>query len=709
MIPSPENPADGDNPKDHEPVTTRTGEAGPAVIARFLRTLPGSPGVYRMIDAAGEVIYVGKARSLKKRVSNYTRLGGHTQRIARMISLTANMEFVTTRTESEALLLEANLIKRFRPRFNVLLRDDKSFPYILIARDHGAPQIVKHRGARKRKGDYFGPFASAGAVVNTINTLQRAFLLRTCSDSYYEARTRPCLLHQIKRCAAPCTGEISLTAYADLANEATRFLKGESGAVRRDLQALMTAAAERQDYEMAAQYRNRLQAISHVQQHQGINPDGIEEADVFAAHQEGGATCIQVFFFRTGQNWGNRAYYPRADRSLPVEEVLEAFIAQFYDDKPVPRLILTSHDFESRELLEEALGIRAERKIEIRVPQRGGKTDLIDHALANAREALGRRLAESSSQARLLEGVGKVFGLADTPRRIEVYDNSHIQGAAAIGAMVVAGPQGFVKGQYRKFNMKAEGLAAGDDFAMMREVLRRRFARLLKDQGGNTPSPHDPSASGEGGGEGRQQSLDPAAAPHPNPLPMEERAEGMLDAPGASTESDVPPPPDDDSEDDLAGTSELPDWPDLVIIDGGKGQLSVAAGVLKDLGIHDVPLVGVAKGPDRDAGREHFHTAGRPSFMLEPRDPVLYFVQRLRDEAHRFAIGTHRAKRKKEMGANPLDEIAGIGPSRKRALLKHFGSAKAVSRVGVADLLTVEGINDAMAEAIYDHFHEKDG
>ena len=695
MTVSSDTPAPGDAP---------TATTGPEVIARILKTLPGSPGVYRMIDAGGEVIYVGKARSLKKRVSNYARLGGHTQRIARMIALTANMEFVTTRTESEALLLEANLIKRFRPRFNVLLRDDKSFPYILIARDHPAPQIVKHRGARKRKGDYFGPFASAGAVVNTINTLQRAFLLRTCSDSYYEARTRPCLLHQIKRCAAPCTGEISLANYGVLADEATRFLKGESGAVRRDLQALMTAAAGRQDYELAAQYRNRLQAISHVQQYQGINPESIEEADVFAAHQEGGATCIQVFFFRTGQNWGNRAYFPRADRSLPVEEVLEAFIAQFYDDKPVPRLILLSHDFESRTLLEEALGLRAERKIEIRVPQRGGKTDLIDHALANAREALGRRLAESSSQTRLLEGVGKVFGLAETPRRIEIYDNSHIQGASAIGAMVVAGPQGFVKGQYRKFNMKAEGLVAGDDFAMMREVLRRRFSRLLKEQGAEEePAREGPLASAlwEGvGGVGPEDSFSPEAeVPAIPPTPAVPHKGG----------GEVPNEAIKDGDGVDLASEELPDWPDLVIIDGGKGQLSAAAEVLKDLGIHDVPLIGVAKGPDRDAGREHFHIAGRQSFMLEPRDPVLYFVQRLRDEAHRFAIGTHRAKRKKEMGANPLDEIAGIGPSRKRALLKHFGSAKAVSRAGITDLLTVEGINDAMAEAIYDHFHEKDG
>ncbi len=701
----PADTPDDETSSAETPPDAATGTAGPAVIARFLKTLPLTPGVYRMLDVAGEVIYVGKARSLKKRVANYVRLGGHTQRIARMISVTANMEFVTTRTESEALLLEANLIKRFRPRFNVLLRDDKSFPYILIARDHAAAQLVKHRGARKRTGDYFGPFASAGAVVNTINTLQRAFLIRTCSDSYYEARTRPCLLFQIKRCAAPCTGEISLPDYAALAHEATRFLKGDSGALRRDLQAAMMAAAERQDYELAAQYRNRLQAISHTQAHQGINPEGIEEADVFAAHQDGGLTCIQVFFFRTGQNWGNRAYFPRADRTLGVDEVLEAFIGQFYDDKPVPRLILLSHDVPGRELLEEALSLKAEHKIEIKVPQRGAKTDMIEHALANAREALGRRLAENSSQGRLLEGVGKVFGLSEPPRRVEVYDNSHIQGASAIGAMIVAGPQGFVKGQYRKFNMKAEGLAAGDDFAMMREVLRRRFTRLLKAEGAEpTPSltlPH------KGGGDavdgpGTQFDSDGREASAPSPLVGEGRGGGATRGENQSAD-DI-----ENSAEDLL-SDDLPDWPDLVLIDGGKGQLSAARGVLEELGLTSVPLVGVAKGPDRDAGREHFHIPGRESFMLEPRDPVLYFVQRLRDEAHRFAIGTHRAKRKKELGVNPLDEVAGIGPSRKRALLKHFGSAKAVSRAGVADLLTVEGISEAMAEAIYDHFHEKDG
>ena len=654
--------ADGDGASGGRAGTGPPRPTGPDVIAGILKTVPGSPGVYRMLDLRGEVIYVGKARSLKKRVQSYTRLAGHSNRIARMISATASMEFVSTRTESEALLLEANLIKRFRPRYNVLLRDDKSFPYILIARDHPAPQILKHRGARKRKGDYFGPFASAGAVTDAINTLQRAFLLRSCSDSVYESRTRPCLLHQIKRCSAPCTGEISLEAYGRLASEATRFLRGESQSVRHDLQAAMANASERMEYELAAQYRNRLQAISHVQQRQGLNAGDIEEADVFAAHQEGGLTCVQVFFFRTGQNWGNRAYFPRADRSLPVEEVLVAFIAQFYDDKPVPRLVLLSHDVEGRDLLEEALSLKAERRIEIRVPQRGGKTDLIDHALANAREALGRRLAESATQHRLLEGAARVFGLPSPPHRIEVYDNSHIQGANAIGAMIVAGAMGFAKAHYRKFNIKSQSLTPGDDFAMMREVLTRRFSRLLKEEGGK---------------------------------PEGERVEGT--------------PEDEDDEDEAAASSReaMPAWPDLVLIDGGKGQLSAAAKVLDELGVEGVRLAGIAKGPDRDAGREHFHLPGRDTFMLEPRDPVLYFVQRLRDEAHRFAIGSHRQKRKKAIGLNPLDEIPGIGPTRKRVLLKHFGSAKAVSRAGVADLLKVEGVSEALAQSIYDFFHEK--
>ena len=628
-----------------------SGKSGRDVVAAYLETLPATPGVYRMLDREGNVIYVGKARNLKARVSNYVRLAGHTNRIARMISATAAMEFVTVRTEAEALLLEANLIKRFRPRFNVLLRDDKSFPYILIARDKQAPQIMKHRGARTRKGDYFGPFASAGAVDRTINMLQRAFLLRSCSDSVYESRTRPCLLYQIKRCAAPCTGEISLEDYNKLVDEAVRFLRGESQNVRRMYQRLMEEAAAELEYEQAAKYRNRLWALAHVTADQSINPEGIEEADVFAATQEGGQTCVQVFFFRTGQNWGNRAYFPRADRSLPVEEVLDSFVAQFYDDKSVPRLILLSHDVPNRSVLAEALSTKAERKVEIRVPQRGTKTGLVEHALANAREALGRKLAEGTSQRRLLEGVAERFGLSAVPRRIEVFDNSHIQGANAVGAMVVAGAEGFVKGHYRKFNIKSSTLTPGDDYAMMREVLTRRFRRLVTDEGEVSS-----------------------------------------------------PPPNEQSEEDT-----FPDRPDLLLIDGGAGQLAVAREVLADLGLHDICVVGVAKGPERDAGREHFHVANRKKpLMLEPRDPVLYFVQRLRDEAHRFAVGTHRAKRAKALSANPLDEIGGIGPRRRRALLKHFGSAKAVSRAGVEDLKVVDGISAEMAQKIYDFFHERE-
>jgi excinuclease ABC subunit C len=633
------------------------GGGGPQVIAQYLKLLPSSPGVYRMLDRDGNVIYVGKARSLKARVSNYARLGGHTNRIARMIAATAGMEFVTVRTEAEALLLEANLIKRFRPRFNVLMRDDKSFPYILIARDTDAPQIMKHRGARNRKGDYFGPFASAGAVNRTINMLERAFLLRSCSDSVYESRTRPCLLYQIKRCSAPCTGEISLQEYDKLVDEAVRFLRGDSQNVRRMYQRLMEEAASSLEFERAARYRDRLAALAHVTADQAINPEGIEEADVFAAAQDGGQSCVEVFFFRTGQNWGNRAYFPKADRSLPVEEVLDSFIAQFYDDKPVPRLILLSHDVPNRELLAEALSTKAERKVEIRVPQRGTKSGLVEHALANAREALGRKLAEGSSQRRLLEALAERFGLSTAPRRIEVFDNSHIQGASAVGAMIVAGAEGFVKGHYRKFNIKSATLTPGDDYAMMREVLTRRFRRLVVEEGVTPPGSDAGTAFAE------------------------------------------------EARDDV-----FPERPDLVLIDGGAGQLAVAREVLADLGLHEICVIGVAKGPDRDAGREHFHFAGRDRpLMLEPRDPVLYFVQRLRDEAHRFAIGTHRAKRAKGLSASPLDDIEGIGPRRRRSLMKHFGSAKAVSRAGVEDLKAVEGISAEMAQRIYDHFHERAG
>ncbi len=618
---------------------------GHEVIAAAVKTLPNAPGVYRMIDEKGDVLYVGKARSLKKRVVSYTRLAGQSGRIARMIRATVTMNFVRTRTEIEALLLEANLIKRLRPRFNVNFRDDKSFPYILIAEDHEAPAIMKHRGARRRKGSYFGPFASAGAVGRTVNTLQRAFLIRTCSDAVYASRTRPCLLYQIKRCSAPCTGEITLDQYRRLVDEANAFLSGESRQVRAELAEAMETASGELDFETAALYRDRLAALSHIQSHQGINPHGVEEADVVAVHQDGGYWSIQVFFFRTGQNWGNRAYFPRADKSFEAGAVLEAFLAQFYDDKPAPKLILVSDDFPERALLEAALSERAGHRITIAVPQRGEKRELVEHAAANAREALARKIADTSSQARLLTGLAEAFGLEAPPRRVEVYDNSHVMGTNAVGAMIVAGPEGFAKNHYRKFNIRADGIVPGDDTGMMREVMRRRFSRLLKEAG----------PRGE-----------------------------------ANAESDA-----------------LGPWPDLVLVDGGKAQLSAAASVLAELGIEDVPLVSIAKGRERDAGRETFFIAGREPFMLPHRDPVLYFVERLRDEAHRFAIGSHRARRRKEMQQNPLDEIAGVGPSRKRALLRHFGTAKAVSRAGVEDLMAVEGVSRALADAIYDHFHEQ--
>ncbi|MEF2547402.1 excinuclease ABC subunit UvrC [Aurantimonas sp. E1-2-R+4] len=631
---------------------------GAELIAALAKRLPNQSGVYRMFGKDGEVLYVGKARSLKKRVTSYTRMGGHTQRIARMIRETRQMEFVTTPTETEALLLEANLIKRLRPRFNVLMRDDKSFPYILVSEDHAAPAIMKHRGGRSRKGSYFGPFASAGAVGRTINSLQRAFLLRTCTDSVYESRTRPCLLHQIKRCSAPCTGEIGIDDYLGLVNEAKAFLSGRSNQIKNGMAAAMQDASDDLDFERAAIYRDRLAALSHVQSHQGINPAGIEEADVFAIHQEGGLTSIQVFFFRTGQNWGNRAYFPKADPSLEATEVLGAFLAQFYDDKPAPRLILLPIHVEDEALLAEALSVRAERRVEIAVPSRGLKKDLVNHAAANAREALGRRLAETSSQARLLKGLQETFALPHPPRRIEVYDNSHIMGTNAVGAMIVAGPEGFAKNQYRKFNIKGADITPGDDFGMMKEVMTRRFSRLLK-----------------------------------------EHAEGPQ----------APEPVVEEDEDDAAlSDTAMPAWPDLVLIDGGKGQISAVRGILAELGIADkVTTIGVAKGVDRDAGRERFVTDGREPFSLPPRDPVLYFLQRLRDEAHRFAIGSHRARRKKDLVKNPLDEIGGIGPSRKRALLHHFGTAKAVSRAALSDLREVEGVSATMAKSIYDHFHEQ--
>jgi excinuclease ABC subunit C len=636
----PSKTQDGENPvaEDLENPASLNRETGPQIISRVVKTLPNRPGVYRMIGVNGEVLYVGKARSLKKRVASYTRLSGHTNRIARMIAATAEMEIITTATETEALLLEANLIKRLKPSCNVIMRDDKSFPYILIARGHDAPQLVKHRGARKRNGDYFGPFASAGDVNRTINTLQRAFLLRSCTDSYYEARTRPCLLYQIKRCSAPCTEEISKQDYAQLVQDALDFLTGKSGKVKDHLHALMKAASDKLEFERAASFRDRFAALAQIQSHQGINPYSFEEADMFAAHSQGGQTCIQVFFFRTGQNWGNRAYFPRADKSLEPSEILDAFIAQFYDNKPVPKLILLSHDIAGKKLLAEALSTKADHKVTVSVPQRGEKRAMMEQSLANAREALGRRLAESASQRKLLEGVAEIFDLEEAPKRIEVYDNSHIQGSNPVGGMIVAGPDGFEKNSYRKFNIKSKDIAPGDDFAMMREVLTRRFSRLLKES----------------------QDADKTAV-----------------------------------------------WPDLLLIDGGAGQLSSVHEVLDELGIDTLRVVGIAKGPDRDAGRERFFIRGRTDFMLQPRDPVLYFVQRLRDEAHRFAIGAHRAKRKQAIGATPLDEVPGIGPSRKRALLKHFGSAKAVSRSGVTDLQSVEGISAQMAQTIYDFFHEQ--
>jgi len=619
------------------------GKVGVEVIADCVKRLPNSPGVYRMFSVDGDVLYVGKAKSLKKRVSSYAKMGGHTNRIARMIRETSNMEFVTTHTEMEALLLEANLIKRLRPKFNVLLRDDKSFPYIVISDDHASPGIFKHRGARSKKRSYFGPFASAGSVNRTLNAMQRAFLVRTCTDSMFESRTRPCLLHQIKRCSAPCTGEVSEEEYVTLVREAKDFLLGKSSQMQAELSKQMQAASEELDFERAAIYRDRLSALSHVQSHQGINPQSVTEADVFAVRQHGGLTCIQVFFFRTGQNWGNRAYFPRADKAIEPGEVLGAFLGQFYDDRPCPRKILVSEDTGELGLLSDALSLRSGYKVEVLKPQRGEKRELVDHVAKNAQEAVERKLAETSTQAKLMHGVAEAFGLENVPNRIEVFDNSHIMGTNAVGGMIVSGPEGFAKNHYRKFNIKSEDLTPGDDYGMMREVMTRRFSRLVKEHG----------------------------------LP----------------------------EDQEVGEGEIGIWPDLLLIDGGLGQLNAVYDTMKELGLEEkVAMVGIAKGPDRDAGREKFFIKGQQSFMLPERDPVLYFVQRLRDEAHRFAIGSHRARRKKEMVKNPLDEITGIGPGRKRALLHHFGSAKSVSRAALSDLKSVDGISEQMAQAIYDHF-----
>ncbi|OOY32281.1 excinuclease ABC subunit UvrC [Thioclava sp. F36-6] len=610
---------------------------GHALITDYLKRLDGSPGVYRMLNAKGEVLYVGKARNLKARVSNYARPSGHSARIARMIHETASMMFLTTRTETEALLLEQNLIKQLKPRYNVLARDDKSFPNILIATDHPYPMIKKHRGARKEKGHYFGPFASASAVNRTLNQLERVFLLRNCSDSMFETRTRPCLQYQIKRCSGPCVGKISEEDYAALVDDAKRFLQGKSTTIQRELAEQMQQASDDMEFERAAALRDRIKALTNVQQSQGINPRSTAEADVIALHQEGGQACVQVFFIRANQSWGNHDFYPKTGSGAEAPEILQAFIAQFYTNRPPPKLILLSHPVEDEELVSEFLSERAERKVEITVPQRGEKAELVENAARNARESLGRKMSESAAQAKLLAGVAEAFGLEKPPQRIEVYDNSHIQGAHAVGGMIVAGPEGFIKSQYRKFNIKNADLTPGDDFGMMKEVLTRRFTRLLKE---------DPERKSEA-------------------------------------------------------------WPDLLLIDGGAGQVSAVREIMDEMGVSDVAMVGVAKGVDRDHGKEEFHRTGQRPIALPRQSPVLYYIQRLRDEAHRWAIGTHRAKRAKAQMANPLDEVPGIGAARKRALLAHFGSAKAVSRAAPIDLMEVDGISEAMAETIHNFFNEK--
>lgn len=621
------------NPTDPGAASLR----GIDVIKDNLKRLPAKPGVYRMFGEHDDVLYVGKARDLKARVSNYARLGGHTQRIARMISMTKRMEFVVTETETEALLLEASLIKSLKPRFNVLLRDDKSFPYILIRRDHEAPQIKKYRGSKMDQGDYFGPFASAGSVMRTLDTLQKAFLLRTCEDSVYSVRTRPCMLHQIKRCAAPCVGLIETEDYQALADQAADFLRGKGADLQKRLAADMEAAADDMEFERAARLRDRIRALAHVRASQDVNPEDIEEADVFAIEMDGGVSCVQVFFIRAGQNWGATAHYPRHEREQTPEEVLSAFLVQFYDKRPPPKLILVNKLPDQAELIADALELKAGRKVEVRRPERGSKKDLVTQAARNAGEALSRKLAETASQTRLLAEVAKVFELETPPERIEIYDNSHIQGTNAVGGMVVAGPEGFVKNAYRKFNIKDTSIEPGDDYGMMREVMRRRFSRALK-----------------------------------------EREEGN----GAN-------------------------WPDLVLIDGGLGQLNAVIEALAGIGVtpEDVNLVSIAKGVDRNAGREQFFRPGRAPFKLPETAPVLYYLQRLRDEAHRWAIGAHRAKRSAAIKASPLDEIEGVGPTRKKALLHHFGSAKGVSRAKVADLMEVDGVNEALAERIWGHFN----
>ncbi len=615
---------------------SETQSVGYECIQRYVKTLDSSPGVYRMLDADSRVLYVGKARNLKARVSNYTR-PGHSGRIEKMIAATASMMFLTTRTETEALLLEQNLIKQLKPKYNVLLRDDKSFPNILVSKDHGFPQIKKHRGAKKEKGAYFGPFASAGAVNRTLNQLQKAFLLRNCSDSMFDSRTRPCLLYQIKRCSGPCVGLISESDYGESVKDAERFLSGRSTKVQEELAEQMMAASEAMEFERAASLRDRIRALTQVQTSQGINPRGVAEADVIGLYMDSGQACVQVFFIRANQNWGNKDFYPRVGADVSPAEVMEAFLGQFYDNKEPPRQLILSDGVENADLMQDALSEKAGRKVEILVPQRGEKQELVAGALRNARESLARRMSESATQAKLLRGVAEAFDLDTPPERIEVYDNSHIQGTNAVGGMIVAGPEGFMKNAYRKFNIRGDDLTPGDDFGMMKEVLTRRFTRLLKE---------DP-----------------------------DRDKGH--------------------------------WPDLLLIDGGAGQVSAVHEIMVEHGVEDIPMVGVAKGVDRDHGKEEFHRIGQRAFALKRNDPVLYFIQRLRDEAHRFAIGTHRAKRAKAVGATPLDEIPGVGAARKRALLTHFGSAKAVSRANLADLKAVDGISAGLAQKVYDFFHDK--
>ena len=610
---------------------------GAEVIQAYLKTLDSSPGVYRMLDEQSRVLYVGKARNLRARVSNYARPTGHSGRIAMMIAQTTTMMFLTTKTETEALLLEQNLIKQLKPKYNVLLRDDKSFPNILVSKNHAFPMISKHRGAKKAKGAYYGPFASAGAVNRTLNQLQRAFQLRDCSDSSFDVRTRPCLQHQIKRCSAPCVGKISEADYAETVRDAERFLAGKSTELQEKLAGQMAQASEEMEFERAAALRDRIKALTQVQTAQGINPRGVSEADVIALHMEGGQACVQVFFIRANQNWGNKDYYPRLAADVDEPEVLEAFMGQFYDTKDPPRQILLSHGLLNEDLMANALAQKLGRKVELIVPQRGEKAEIMDGAVRNARESLARKMAETQAQSKLLKGLAEAFGLEKAPQRIEVYDNSHIQGAHAVGGMIVAGPEGFIKNAYRKFNIKGDDLTPGDDFGMMKEVMTRRFKRLIKE---------DP-----------------------------DREKG--------------------------------DWPDLLLIDGGAGQVSAVREIMESYGVGDIPMVGVAKGVDRDAGKEEFYRTGQRPFALRHNDPVLYFIQRMRDEVHRFAIGTHRAKRSKAIGTTPLDDVPGVGAGRKRALLAHFGSAKAVGRANLVDLKAVDGISAALAQVIYDYFHER--